>query len=398
MAQVRDVVIVGYLRSAFSRSSPKQPEKDAFNDLRADDLGALVLKGLIKQTGIKPASIDEVIVGAARATGEQMTLGGRLVTFLAELPVSVPAHFVDRTCGASMTAIHNGALAIMSGYSDVVMSVGIEQMTHVPLVGDPAIINPLFYYDSRFKDIDIEVTLSVGYTADKLAKFSGINREDMDIWALRSHRLAGKAVKEGFFKDEILPVEGTTPDGKKIVVATDQTVRADITPEQLQKLKPIYGEDGIVTAGNASPLNSGATAVLLMSREKAKEVGLKPMASIISMGWAGVDPTMMGMAAVPAAYKALEAAKLSVKDIDFWEINEAFAVVTLYAIRELGIDAEKVNAKGGAIAIGHPVGASGNRIVGTLARILNKNGGKYGVATMGCGGGQGVATVIKNEL
>jgi acetyl-CoA C-acetyltransferase len=397
MPQVRDAVIVGYLRSAFSRSSPKQPEKDVFNDLRADDLGALVLKKLLKQTGVKPASIDEVIVGAARATGEQMTLGGRLVNFLAELPVSVPAHFVDRTCGASMTAMHHGALAIMCGYSEIVVSVGIEQMTHVPLVGDPAIINPLFYYDPRFKDIDIEVTLSVGYTAEKLAKFSGISREDMDKWALRSHRLAGKAIKEGFFRDEILPIEGTAPDGKKIVVNIDQTVRANMTLEQLKKLKPIYGENGMITAGNASPLNSGATAVLLMSREKAKELGLKPMASIVSMGWAGVDPTMMGMGTVPAVRKALKAAKLSVNNIDFWEINEAFAVVTLYAIRELGIDSEKVNVKGGAMAIGHPVGATGNRMVGTLAKILNMNGGEFGVATMGCGGGQGVATVIRNE-
>jgi len=194
-----------------------------------------------------------------------------------------------------------------------------------------------------------------------------------------------------------LPVEVTLPDGKKQIVDVDQAIRGDTTLEGLAQLKPAFKPDGQITAGNSSPLNAGATAVMLMSKEKAKALGLKPLATIVSMGWAGVDPTVMGKGPVPACQMALKKAGLQVKDIDFWEINEAFAIVPLYAIKQLGIDPERVNVKGGAIAIGHPLGASGNRLVGTLARILNLNKGTYGIATACIGGGQGAATLIKRE-
>ncbi|MBA7714556.1 3-ketoacyl-CoA thiolase [subsurface metagenome] len=219
----------------------------------------------------------------------------------------------------------------------------------------------------------------------------------MDKWALGSHQKAAKALEEGFFKGEIMPIEVTLPDGTKKVIDTDLSIRGDTTLEGLAGLKPAFKPDGQITAGNSSPLNAAATAMMLMSKEKAKECGLKPLATIVSMGWAGVDPTMMGLGPVPASRHALKNAGMEVKDIDFWEINEAFCIVALNAIKELGIDPEKVNAKGGATAIGHPLGATGTRLVGTLARILKMEGGTYGLATPCIGGGQGAATIIKRE-
>ncbi|MBM3154862.1 MAG: acetyl-CoA C-acyltransferase, partial [Chloroflexi bacterium] len=255
----------------------------------------------------------------------------------------------------------------------------------------------LLFNDPRFKKYDYMTSMSMGMTAEKLFSISGLTREDMDKWAVRSHQRAAKALKEGFFKGEILPIEVTLPDGSKKVVDCDVSIREDTTLEGLAPLKPAFKPDGNITAGNASPLNAGATAMMLMSREKAKEYKLKPLASIVSMGWAGVDPTIMGAGPVPAARAALKHAGLQVKDIDFWELNEAFAIVPLYAIKELGIDPEKVNVKGGAIAIGHPLGATGTRLVGTLARILNEENGTYGLASPCIGGGQGAATIIKRE-
>ncbi|MBM4452711.1 MAG: acetyl-CoA C-acyltransferase, partial [Chloroflexi bacterium] len=311
---------------------------------------------------------------------------------------------VDRQCASSMSTIHNGAMEIMLGYSDVVISCGIEHMTHVPMPGpgiDPSQIisrpSNLLFNDPRFKKYDYMTSMSMGMTAEKLFSISGLTREDMDKWAVRSHQRAAKALKEGFFKGEILPIEVTLPDGSKKVVDYDVSIREDTTLEGLAPLKPAFKPDGNITAGNASPLNAGATAMMLMSREKAKEYKLKPLASVVSMGWAGVDPTIMGAGPVPAARAALKHAGLQVKDIDFWELNEAFAIVPLYAIKELGIDPEKVNVKGGAIAIGHPLGATGTRLVGTLARILNEENGTYGLASPCIGGGQGAATIIKRE-
>jgi acetyl-CoA C-acetyltransferase len=240
----------------------------------------------------------------------------------------------------------------------------------------------------------------MGMTAEKLFKLRQkeppiITKEEMDEWSLRSHQKAVKALDEGFFKDEIMPVEVTLPDGTKKVIDHDMSIRPDTTLEKIAAVPPAFDPEGFITAGNSSPLNAAATAMILMSKEKAKEYGLDPMAKIVSMGWAGVDPTIMGLGPVPASKMALKHAGMEVKDIDFWEINEAFAVVTLNAIKELGIDPEKVNVKGGAIAIGHPLGATGTRLVGTLARILNLEGGRYGLATPCVGGGQGAATIIE---
>jgi acetyl-CoA C-acetyltransferase len=216
----------------------------------------------------------------------------------------------------------------------------------------------------------------------------------MDEFSLRSHQKATKALQEGYFKDELMPVEVKNPDGSTEVVDHDLSIRPDTTIEALRQLQPVFKKTGTITAGNSSPLNAGATAVVLMSRDKADEYGIKPLATIKSMGWAGVEPSLMGKGNVPASQKALKMAGLEAKDVDFWEINEAFAVVVLYGMDKLGIDPAKVNVKGGAIAIGHPLGATGARLVGTLARILKSKNAKYGVATACVGGGQGTATLI----
>ena len=404
MAQAREAVIVDYLRSAFSRSRPRDPERDVFNSLRMDEAAAMLIKELIKRTKIKPGDINELVTGTAQPWNEQFMYGGRNIAFLAELPFSVAAQHVDRQCASSMSTIHTGAMEIMLGYSDVVISCGIEHMTHVPMPGpgiDPSQMpskpHAALFSDPRYKKYDYMTTMNMGLTAEKLSEHTDFTREDMDKWALRSHQKAAKALEEGFFKDEIMPIEVTLADGTKKVIDTDQSIRGDTTLEGLAGLKPAFKQDGQITAGNSSPLNAGATAMILMSKEKAKEYGLKPLATIVSMGWAGVDPTMMGLGPVPASRHALKNAGMEVKDIDFWEINEAFCIVALNAIKELGIDPEKVNAKGGATAIGHPLGATGTRLVGTLARILNMEGGTYGLATPCIGGGQGAATIIKRE-
>jgi acetyl-CoA acetyltransferase family protein len=404
MLQTREAVIVDYMRSAFSRSRPREPEKDAFNGLRMDVVTGALIKELIKRTKIKPEQINDVLVGTAFPVGEQWVYGGRSVIFEAELPFEVPGEQIDRQCGSSMSTIHTGAMEIMLGYSDIVIACGLEHMTHVPMPGPGIDLskmmrspNPALITDPRFKKYDFLTTINMGLTAEKLFSETDFTREDMDKWALRSHQLAVKALAEGYFKGEIMPIEVTLADGTKQVIDCDLSIRADTSMEGLAALKPAFKPDGQVTPGNSSPLNAGASAVMLMSKEKAKEYNLKPLATIVSMGWAGVDPTVMGKGPVPASKMALKHAGLEVKDIDFWEINEAFCIVALYCMKELGINPEKVNLKGGATAIGHPLGATGARLVGTLARILNMEGGTYGLANACIGGGQGVATIIKRE-
>ncbi len=404
MSQTREAVIVDYLRSPFSRARPREPEKDVFNGLRMDAVAGKLLQEIIKRTKVKPEEINDVLVGTAFPVGEQWTYGGRYICFHAGLPFNVPSQQIDRQCGSSMSTIHQAAMEIMLGYSDIVISCGTEHMTHNPMPGpgiDTSRIlikwDDAFLNEERFKKLDFMTAMMMGLTAEKLFAESGLTREDMDKWALGSHQKAAKAIKEGFFKGEIMPVEVTLPDGTKQVIDSDLSIRADTTLEGLAALKPAFNPNGQVTAGNSSPLNDGATAVMLMSKDKAKELKLKPLATIVSMGWAGVDPTVMGKGPVPASRIALKHAGLSVKDIDFWEINEAFCIVALYSAKELGIDPKRINVKGGATAIGHPLGATGNRLVGSLARILNLEGGTYGIANACIGGGQGVATLIKKE-
>ncbi|MBM4332363.1 MAG: acetyl-CoA C-acetyltransferase [Deltaproteobacteria bacterium] len=398
---MNEVVIAGYLRTAQSRSRPTEPARDWFHKLRSDDLLARLLPELIKRTGIKAEEIDDFIVGSAMGVNEQWSYGGRFPIFLANLPQTIPAKFVDQQCGSAMAGIHVGFMEIAMGFADIVMIGGMEHMTRVAMgaVAEKGAISPnmRLFTEAAYKHWDMMTTLNMGFTAEKLFAKAGFTKEDMDRWGVRSHQLAAKAQKEGFFKDEILPIEAEQGDGKIMVVDKDQAVRADTTMEGMKDLKPAYKPDGVVTAGTSSPLNAAATSMILMSRETAKKKGIQPMATIRSIGFAGVDPTIMGAGPVPASRKALEKAGLQVKDIDYWEINEAFAIVVLNCLKELGIDPERINVMGGGLAIGHPLGATGVRLVGTLARILKAKGGRYGLANACVGGGQGVATIIERE-
>ncbi|MHB8084216.1 MAG: acetyl-CoA C-acetyltransferase [Dehalococcoidia bacterium] len=396
MGLAREVVIIDYLRSPFSRSRPKEPEKDLLNGWRMDEVLALLWKELIKRNNLDQKVIDEAIVGTANPVLENFTFGGKIPCFFADLPVEVSSQQVDQQCGSALCGLRTGVMGIASGFSDVALCGGIEHMTHIPMGGGGAIKFPdKLFTEPQYKKFDMMFSLNMGFTAQKLQELSGISRETMDKFAARSHQMAAKS-KE-WLKGEILPIEITLPDGTKQMFDYDANVRADTTLELLAGLKPAYKPDGSITAGNASPLNAGATAMLIMSKDKAKKLGLKPMASFVSFGMAGVDPTIMGAGPVPSSKKALAYAGLKASDIDFWEINEAFAIVSLYCMKEFNIPEAKVNVHGGAMAIGHPLGASGIRLVGTLARILKENKGKYGLATMCEGGGQGIAAIIKAE-
>ncbi len=397
---MREVVITGYLRTAQSRSRPKDPARDVFCRYRSEELLAKLMPELTKRNGIKPEELDDFIVGCATAVGEQWEYGGRFPIFLANFPESLAAKFVDQQCGSSMAAIHMGFMEIATDNADIVMVGGMEHMTRVPMGGvtsDAGMVAPnlALFSAPEYLHWDMMTTLNMGLTAQKLLLKSGLTREDMDKWSLRSHQLAAKAQAEGFFDDEILPIDAEQADGTVLTVKTDQAVRADATLEGLAKLAPAYRKDHLVTAGNSSPLNAAASTMILMAKETAEAKGIKPMATIRSIGFAGVDPTIMGAGPVPASQKALKKAGLQAQEVDYWEINEAFAIVALNCIKELGLNPDKVNINGGGVAIGHALGATGIRLVGTLARILDKKNARYGCANACVGGGQGVATVIE---
>jgi acetyl-CoA C-acetyltransferase len=399
---MNEVVIAGYLRTAQSRSTRKDPGRDWFYKLRGDELLAKLLPELIQRVGIESEEVDDFLVGSAFGVNENWTYGGRTPIFLANLSEKIPAKFIDQQCGSTMAAIQIAFMEIATGFANIVLTGGLEHMTRVPNSG-PTLekgfvdINPSFFSEESYKHWDMPTTLNMGLTAEKLLSWTTFSREELDRWGVRSHYLAAKAQKEGFFKGEILPIEAEQADGTTMVVDKDQAVREDVSVESLLSLKPAFKADGAVTAGNSSPLSTGASSMLLMSKETALKKGIKPLCTIRSIGFAGVDPTVMGAGPIPATIKALDKANLSINDIDYWEINEAFSIVTLNCIRELGIDPDRVNVMGGGIAIGHPLGSTGNRLVGTLSRILERKGGRYGCANACIGGGQGVATIIERK-
>ena len=399
---MKEVVIAGYLRTAQSRSRPRDPARDWFCKMRGDELLAELLPELIKGAGIEPKEVDDFIVGCATAVGEQWAYGGRFPIFQANLPETLPAKFIDQQCGSAMACIHVGFMEIAQGFADIVLTGGYEHMTRIPMGGytaDTGLIAPnmTLFADPAHLHWDMMTVLNMGLTAEKLFSQTDFTKEDMDRWGVRSHELAAKAQAEGFFEGEIMPIKAVQDDGTVITVDKDQAVRQDATLEGIADLKPAFKKDGVITAGNSSPLNAAASSMLLMSKETAQKKGIKPLATIRSIGFAGVDPTIMGAGPVPASRMALEKAGLKASDIDFWEINEAFCIVALNCIKELGIDPDRVNVMGGATAIGHPLGATGIRLTGTLGRILQQKGARYGCANACVGGGQGVATVIERE-
>ena len=399
---MNNVVIADYLRTAQSRSRPSAPERDWFHQLRADELLARLIPAILSRCDITSAEIDDCIVGSALGVSEQWTFGGRTPVFLAGMDARVPAKFIDQQCGSGMAAVQTGFMEIATGFADMVLACGMEHMTRVPM--GPTLfesgamsVNPDLYSAEKYSNWDMPTTMNMGLTAEKLADIVGITRQEMDLWAVRSHQRAATAAEAGFFAGEILPISAPHADGSSTIIDSDQAIRPGTDLAGTAGLKPVFRADGKVTAGNASPLSAGAAAMLLTTREKSLSLGIKPLATIRSIGFAGVDPTLMGKGPVPATRKALKNAGLYPEDIDVWEINEAFSVVVLNCMREFNIEPDRVNIHGGGIALGHPLGATGIRLTGTLARIMAEKEYRYGCATACIGGGQGISIILERE-
>ncbi|HEY6038597.1 MAG TPA: acetyl-CoA C-acyltransferase [Kofleriaceae bacterium] len=398
----RAAYLVDGLRSPFGRYG------GGLANVRADDLAAAVIKALVAKTGVPAEKIDDVIFGCANQAGEDNRNVARMAGLLAGLPVSVPGVTVNRLCGSGMNAIVDGARAIMTGEADLVIAGGVEQMTRAPLVmGKPTEAfqrgNQTVYDTTlgwRFvnpKMSEAHGTLAMGETAEKVAERCNVSREAQDKFALQSQHRAGKALASGRMALETTPI--TTGVDKKtgaaITVSVDEHLRPETTIEQLAKLKPAFKKDGgTVTAGNASGLNDGAAALLLASEQAVKELGLVPKARYVAGGSAGVEPSYMGLGPIPASKKVLARAGLAPGKIDLAELNEAFAAQAIPCIDQIGLDPEKVNVNGGAIAWGHPLGASGARLVLTLMIELQQRQAHFGLASMCMGVGQGIAVVV----
>jgi acetyl-CoA acetyltransferase family protein len=404
MAEIREAVIVDYARTPFGIASRKRP--GFFAEKRADDLAVAVVEALLKRTGIDRVTVDEIIMGATYQGGEQSSpaRGVGLIT----CPVEVAALSVDRACCSSMTAAHIASMAIQLSMGDIFIAGGLESHSHfpAPLITEDTDLVALAEEigSSRgmpnariFENVDLEAVVSMGLIGEKLAETYAITREEQDLWAWRGNLRAAAAHQDGKFKHEIVPVEGKLADGTVQVVDHDQGVRPDSAIEKIRSLPTLYKPGGTICAASASGENDGAAAAVLMSKEKARELGLVPMATLRSMAWVGVAPEIMGYGAIAASKKALERARLSAEDMDLVEVNEAFAVLPLMQIKEMGLDPERVNVNGGACCIGHPTGASGMRVLGTLAFEMDRRGSQYGLAAI-CGAwGAGTATVLERE-
>src|SRR5215467_172709 len=364
-------------------------------DVRADDLAAIALREALERAGVRPEEVQDVIFGCANQAGEDNRNVARMGLLLAGFPVEVPGQTVNRLCGSGMQATITAAREIQTGAADIMVAGGVESMTRSPWVmpkpGGAFPRGPQTVYDTALgwrlinpKMAAMYGTLQLGETAERVAQKYEISREDQDGFALRSHQRALAAQKSGRLAEEIVAIDG---------IAQDEGPRADTSMEALAKLKPAFAEKGSVTAGNASPLNDGATALVLMSAAKAKERGIQPLARLVAAAPAGVHPDYMGIGPVPSSLKALEKAGLEASNLALVELNEAFASQSLACIRLLGLDEEKVNVNGGAIALGHPLGSSGARLVGTLVREMDNRDAEYGLATMCIGVGQGIASI-----
>jgi 3-oxoadipyl-CoA thiolase len=382
----------------------------ALASVRPDDLAALAIRAVVDRSGIDPALIEDVILGAANQAGEDNRNVARMAALLAGLPVEVAGQTVNRLCGSGLQAINAAAHAIAVGDGDVFVAGGVESMTRAPYVMAKAeaawdrgarelqdttlgwrFLNP--------KLAEMHYPYSMGETAENVVERYGdrldVTRERQDAFALRSHERAIAAIAGGLFDDQMVPVEVPQRKGEPVVVSRDEHPRGDTSMEALAKLRPAFREGGSVTAGNSSGINDGAAATLVVEAERARELGLKPFARVLSTAVAGVDPAVMGVGPVPATRKALERAGITVEDLDLVELNEAFSSQSVVCMDELGLDPEKVNVNGGAIALGHPLGASGARLMTMLVHELRRRGGRYGLATMCIGVGQGIATVVE---
>ena len=379
----------------------------SLKDLRPDDLSAHVLRTLIARTGLDPAMLDDVLWGCANQAGEDNRNVGRMGVLLAGFPQTVPATTVNRLCGSSLDALNHAARAIWSGDYEIAIAGGVESMSRAPYVipknvSERALFGNLTAFDTalgwRFPNPAMEALIpleSMGETAENIAERWKISRASQDEFALRSHERAVTAQKTGAFADEVIPVEIPQKGGSPVVIDKDDGPRSDTSLAKLAALQPAFRKGGTVTAGNSSSLNDGAAAILVMSEPRAKALDFKPLARIVSTGVAGVDPRCMGIGPVPATQSALKKAGLALKDIGLIELNEAFAAQSLAVIHDLGVNLEIVNVNGGAIALGHPLGCSGARIMTTLVHEMKRKKVHYGLATMCIGVGQGIATIVE---
>jgi len=380
---MREAVIVEAVRTATGKRNGQ------LSEMRADVLAAKPLEEVVKRAGIDPSIIEDVIMGCVSQVGEQSFDIARLAALTAGYPVEVPGTTIDRQCGSSQQAVHFAAQAIMSGDMDVVVASGIENMSRVPMFSNRQGVDFSPEIKEKYEMIN------QGLSAERIAEKWGFSREQLDAFALDSHQKAVQATKEGRFDKEIMPLDVTLPDGTETVASKDEGPREDSDMEALGSLKPPFKEDGSITAGNASQISDGANAILLMSREKAESLGLKPKFKVLARTIVGSDPTLMLTGPIPATKKVLEKAGLTIDDMDIFEVNEAFSSVPLAWLEETGADPKKLNPNGGAIALGHPLGASGGRLMTTMMNELERTGGRYGLQTMCEGHGMANATIIE---
>ena len=388
MPDNKDVVLVSAVRTAVARG-----KKDgSLASTHPVELSALVMKAALDRAGVDGAMVDDVAWGCAMPEASQGLNVARLSALRAGLPVEVPAQTINRFCSSGLQTIANGAMQIMSGMADVVLTGGVEMMSQVPMSG----------YHARLDPEVLESYIGMGFTAERVAERWKISREDQDRWALESQQKAARAMSSGAFDGQIVPVpvervrwEGTAKQVDTASFARDELVRADTTAEGLAKLRPAFRTNGTVTAGNASPYSDGAAAVLLMRRDKADALGLKPLARFVSFGVAGVDPDVMGVGPIKAVPKALAKAGMAMADLDLIEFNEAFAAQVVAVVRDLGMPEDRVNVNGGAIALGHPLGATGSKLTTQLVHELGRRGGGHGLVTMCIGGGMGAAGIFE---
>jgi 3-oxoadipyl-CoA thiolase len=388
-------------------STPIGRHRGVLRSVRPDDLAALVVGEAVARSGIDRALIDDVVLGNANGAGEENRNVARMAALLADLPVEVPGQTINRLCGSGLQALNSAAHAIMVGDGDVIVAGGVESMTRAPTVTlkpepDDTHATPESADSTlgwRFVNPRLDAVypaIALGETAEVVADQFGVSREEQDAFALLSQQRVAAAIEAGRFDDQIVPVSVPQQQGEPILVAKDEHPRPESDAAALAGLRPAFREGGSVTAGNSSGINDGAAAMVVVEAQLARELGLVPLARIVSTAVVGVDPSVMGMGPVPATHKALKRAGLDIDQIDLIELNEAFASQSVACVRELGLDMERVNVNGGAIALGHPLGMSGARLVTMLVHELRVRGGRYGLATMCIGVGQGIATILEN--